>query len=257
MTGMKPTIEFDGQRIDGEAFHRRILKSASALRSAGLGDGDVVALMMRNGPEVLEVMLAARWLGALWCPINWHFKTDEVQYILSDSGARVLVADAALLARLPGLATTGLTTFVARRTRTPAWPTHATTLRQPLSDAARAPRGAMFYTSGTTGRPKGILRARGHARAGRTRPGRCCAMCSASSPACARCVSAPMYHSAPNSYCIGASLESAHAVHRAALRRRTHAAADRAAPPHPCLPGADDVRAPAARCPRRCGGATT
>lgn len=92
MAGVKPTIEFDGQRIDSEAFHQRILKSASALRSAGLGEGDVIALLLPDGPEALEVMLVARWLGALWCPINWHFKTGEVQYILSNSGARLLVA---------------------------------------------------------------------------------------------------------------------------------------------------------------------
>lgn len=35
----------------------------------------MVAIMMRNGPNALEVMLATRWIGAQWCPINWHFKT--------------------------------------------------------------------------------------------------------------------------------------------------------------------------------------
>jgi long-chain acyl-CoA synthetase len=206
MDGMKPTVQFDGQRIDGEVFHQRILKSASALRSAGLGEGDVVALLLPNGPEALEVMLAARWLGALWCPINWHFKTDEVQYILSNSGARLLVADAALLARLTRLDTTGLTTLV-HGGPDGAW-ARARDAAPALGVAARAPRGAMYYTSGTTGRPKGILR--GAATPEQAAQGQdVLRHVLGLTPGMRALVSAPMYHSAPNSYCIGASLDSA------------------------------------------------
>ena len=104
---MTPTVHFQGQTIEADVFHARTLRAASALRAAGVGEGDCVALMLRNGPLALEVMLAARWLGALWCPINWHFKTDEVNYILSDSGARVFVADRELLAGLGGLTVAG------------------------------------------------------------------------------------------------------------------------------------------------------
>ena len=57
---MKPTIDFQGHRTDPEAFFQRYLRAASALRAAGVEEGDVVAVMMRNGPAVLEVMLAAR-----------------------------------------------------------------------------------------------------------------------------------------------------------------------------------------------------
>ena len=112
---MTPTLHFQGRTIEADVFHARTLRSASALRAAGVGEGDCVALMLRNGPLALEVMLAARWLGALWCPINWHFKTDEVNYILSDSGAKVFIADRELLAGLGALAYPGGTTFVAHR----------------------------------------------------------------------------------------------------------------------------------------------
>ena len=105
---MKPTLNFQGQHTDPEAFFQRYMRAASALRAAGVGEGDVVAMMMRNGPSVLEVMLATRWIGALWCPINWHFKTDEVQYILIDSGVMVFIADADLLHGLPGLKLDGI-----------------------------------------------------------------------------------------------------------------------------------------------------
>ncbi|MCB2031627.1 MAG: AMP-binding protein, partial [Rhodoferax sp.] len=109
---MPPTIVFREHTIAPEPFQDRVLRSARVLQSAGIGEGAVVALMMRNSPQLLELMLAARWLGAMWCPINWHYKTEEVQYILGDSGARVLVIDAALLAGLPGLRLDTITHFV-------------------------------------------------------------------------------------------------------------------------------------------------
>ena len=43
--------------------------------------------MLHNAPAMLELMLAARSMGAIWCPINWHFKQAELSYILRDSGA--------------------------------------------------------------------------------------------------------------------------------------------------------------------------
>ena len=244
---MKPTIEFQGQRIDPEVFFQRYLHAASALRAAGVGEGDVVAMMMRNGPNALEVMLATRWIGAQWCPINWHFKTDEVQYILSDSGAKVFIADADLLNSLHGLKRDGIATFVDRRgevaaaqadqqpdvaadahavvvargaaggaagvqARAAAPPLDWATFRDatpPQAREASAPRGAMFYTSGTTGRPKGIRRA----AATPEQAARGLAILRhvlGFEPGMRALVSAPMYHSAPNSYSIGASMENAH-----------------------------------------------
>ena len=215
---MKPTVDFQGVVCDPEVFFQRYLRAASALRAAGVGEGDVVAMMMRNGPAALEVMLATRWIGALWCPINWHFKTDEVQYILSDSGARVFIADADLLAGLPGLHLDAMATFVDHRGSVPA--SHAAlgrfpdwnTFRDatPASDtAASAPRGAMFYTSGTTGRPKGIRRAAATPQQA-ARGLEILRHVLGFEPGMRALVSAPMYHSAPNSYCIGASMEDAH-----------------------------------------------
>jgi long-chain acyl-CoA synthetase len=217
---MKPTIDFQGQRTDPEAFFQRYLRAASALRAAGVGEGDVVAMMMRNGPNVLEVMLATRWIGALWCPINWHFKTDEVQYILSDSAAKVFIADSDLLGGLPGLKLDGMTTFVDQRGDVPAaqanerapavpdWATFRDAMPRPAL-AACAPRGAMFYTSGTTGRPKGIRRAASTPEQA-ARGLEILRYVLGFEPGMRALVSAPMYHSAPNSYSIGASMENAH-----------------------------------------------
>ena len=213
---MKPTLEFEGEQIAAEDFFQRYQRAAVALRTAGVGEGDVVALLMRNGPDLLELMLAARWIGALWCPINWHFKADEVQYILNDSGAKVLIADTALLDGLlagpAGLKLEGITTFeTALESNSPAlprWAAYRDAVNTP-NMAASAPRGAMFYTSGTTGRPKGIRRAPSnpeHVARGLAVLRHCLGF----EPGMRALVNAPMYHSAPNSYSIGSSLDNAH-----------------------------------------------
>ncbi|MCP5261522.1 MAG: AMP-binding protein [Rhodoferax sp.] len=212
---MPPTIVFREHTIAPEPFQDRVLRSARVLQSAGIGEGAVVALMMRNSPQLLELMLAARWLGAMWCPINWHYKTEEVQYILGDSGARVLVIDAALLAGLPGLRLDTITHFVhddglgasAPAATAPDWE-HSRDAATPLDEPARAPRGAMLYTSGTTGRPKGIVREAAS-------PEKVASSLTVLRqvlgfrPGMRALVSAPMYHSAPNTYCVGAALEGA------------------------------------------------
>ncbi|WP_418317355.1 AMP-binding protein [Piscinibacter sakaiensis] len=195
------TVFFQQQQIPDEVFDDRVRRAIGALRTLGLRDGDVLALMMRNSPELLELMVAARALGAYWCPINWHFKSDELRHILRDSGASLLVIDAPLWAERSDAAPHGLPVLfsgAATGPDTPTWPT--------LRDAAAPdrgpdapPRGAMLYTSGTTGQPKGIRRqpstpeqaARSLERL------RQVIGCEAGMRAL---LSAPMYHSAPNSF---------------------------------------------------------
>ncbi|WP_374666874.1 AMP-binding protein [Ramlibacter sp.] len=206
---MRPTLHFQGQTTPPDTFELNWRRSAAALQAAGVGDGDVVALMMRNSPQAIELMVAARHLGAQWCPVNWHFKTDEVQYILGNSGAKVFIADAALLAGLHGLDTTGVRAWSIRgeHSGTPAWEA-ARDAAEPLDTPPAPPRGAMFYTSGTTGQPKGIVRlpmtpAQIQAAA---------AMRLAAyglAPGARALLSAPWYHSAPNSFALGLAQENA------------------------------------------------
>ncbi|MFO1327960.1 MAG: AMP-binding protein [Rubrivivax sp.] len=192
---MQPTVVFQDRTLAPDEVEARWRRSAAALQAAGVGDGDVVALMMRNSPEVLELMIAARHLGAQWCPVNWHLKGDEVAYILANSGARLLVADDTLLQGLPGLDTGG-----CRVWDTAAWCRHRDGFA-PLSTPPAPPRGAMFYTSGTTGRPKGILRqpmTPAQAQASLALRG----LAYGIEPGMRALVNAPLYHSAPNSYAL-------------------------------------------------------
>ena len=67
---------------------------ASGLHALGVKPGDSVCMLMRNDIAFVEAAYAAMRLGAYGVPINWHFKPEEVNYVLVDSGTRVLIAHA-------------------------------------------------------------------------------------------------------------------------------------------------------------------
>jgi long-chain acyl-CoA synthetase len=204
-TDMKPTILFEGHTLAAEPYFERVMRAASALQRLGITDADTVALMMRNSPTVLELMLACRWLGATWCPINWHFKHDELRFILGDCGARLFIADSALLHELHAAVPHDMPAIQALASDTSGpWP-HWEALRDaapPCSAAQRTPRGPMLYTSGTTGRPKGIRR---HPATPQQvqRSVEKSRLCYGIEPGMRALLNAPMYHSAPNAYAVG------------------------------------------------------
>jgi long-chain acyl-CoA synthetase len=131
--------------------------------------------MLRNDLPFLECMLAAGSAGAYCVPINWHSTAEEVAYVLADSGARHLLIHADLLPRVRDVLPAQLTVLVAATppelcaawdvpahlARVPAgcldWE-HWLAQAQPWSGRPRALHGSMFYTSGTTGRPKAVRR---------------------------------------------------------------------------------------------------
>src|SRR5262245_40416103 len=128
---------------------------------AGLRFGDHVAILMDNRPEYFEVCWAAQRSGLFYTCINWHFTADEAAYILDDCDAQVLVISdvfrdlaAELVDKMPrvkvrlmvGEATVdGYEPYAAARDRNPA---------EPLAEEIEGT--PMLYSSGTTGRPKGI-----------------------------------------------------------------------------------------------------
>jgi long-chain acyl-CoA synthetase len=223
---VRPTVHFGAGVEDGEAFFERCMRAAAALREAGLGPGEVVAVMLRNEPVLLEVMLAARWIGARWCLINWHFKAAEVGHILGDSAARLLIVQSDLLAPIAAAIPRRVRVLVAApleatrlafdlpasaEAEPPAaasWSTFRDIARGALP-AAAAPGSAMVYTSGTTGLPKGIRREP-------PTPAQVALIAERSrtvlgiEPGMRALLSAPMYHSAPQSYAIQAALGDAH-----------------------------------------------
>src|SRR4051812_253867 len=131
---------------------------AHALRSAGLQTGDHVAIVLDNRLEMFDVLWGAMDSGLYVTPVNWHLATDEVAYIVDDCGASALVvaADATdAVADLGGEAR-ALRLALGREVR--GFDDFETVLAAQPSDpiADEAEGSWMFYSSGTTGRPKGI-----------------------------------------------------------------------------------------------------
>ena len=150
-------------------------RSASALHSIGVWQGDVVALLLRNDFVYFEATIGASLLGAATVPMNWHMTAEEIAYILDDCDAKVVLAHTDLL-------TEAVLTVCAGReliaVQTPAeiaecyglagdntavpgavpewyeWISNC----EPWQEPAQAVAQPMFYTSGTTGMPKGVKR---------------------------------------------------------------------------------------------------
>lgn len=129
---------------------------AAGLLERGLGHGDRVAVVLRNHPAFLAVHLAAAQAGLRVVPVNWHLTAAETAYILTDSGATVLVTGTGLTATAGEAA--DLAGLPADRRFTVGTDLTALEGDGDLDPARRRLGGTMLYTSGTTGRPKGVLK---------------------------------------------------------------------------------------------------
>jgi long-chain acyl-CoA synthetase len=137
---------------------RRGAEFAGSLRNRlGLAPGDRVAMFMRNCPEYVESLWGAWWGGLAAVPINAKLHPREVEYILRDSAARLCLTSTELAAGLAPLAASlpslerlidvESSDYVALFGGEPA----------AMHDAASDELAWLFYTSGTTGRPKGVM----------------------------------------------------------------------------------------------------
>lgn len=132
-------------------------RMAHLLRARGVAKGDAFALWLENRPEFHVVAWAAQRSGATIVPVSTHLTPDEVAYILSDSGSKLLVSStkfAPRLAELRDLAPAVEQLVYGAEDETSAEAALATMPPNPIPDQSAG--SAMLYSSGTTGRPKGI-----------------------------------------------------------------------------------------------------
>jgi len=160
----KAITVFEGEATTYAQMAERAAALAAGLGQRGVGRGDVVGLLSYNCPEMLETIFAANHLGAIAMPINWRLAAPEVRYILEHSGARALVCDAELV-ELADEALKGLDPAPARvciAANAPAGWTALAEVRVSGGTTDPVPAAAddvhrLMYTSGTTGRPKGVM----------------------------------------------------------------------------------------------------
>jgi long-chain acyl-CoA synthetase len=150
-----------GNRTFAE-LNARANQLARALRARGLRPGDAVALMCSNRPEFVEVLLATRRTGLRLTPINWHLTGAEAAYILSDCDAKAFIAEARMLesVRVAAQAAPGTVTRFAVGGDIPGFDSYEDALASETTTNIADPTlgNNMLYTSGTTGRPKGVHR---------------------------------------------------------------------------------------------------
>ena len=148
-----------GETVTYADLDARSNQGAHLFRSLGIERGDTIALFMDNHPRLIEVLWAAQRSGLRFTAISTKLTPDELEYIVQDCNAKALIAsDAlsdvalALAPRVPGLihlmvgaARSPYASFEEQRVRFPT---------TPISDQGMG--GPMLYSSGTTGRPKGV-----------------------------------------------------------------------------------------------------
>ena len=198
-------------------------KAASKLASLGVTQGERIALLLRNDFCFFEATQGAALLGASTVPLNWHLTPDEIAYILRDCNARVLIVHLDLFPPAVQAITQaiGLNVIVAKTPKAildayrintqfdmpsgfPEWQS-AITDSTPWETAPVPIIGPMFYTSGTTGTPKGVQRSGNVptdvAIAAQKRTLSAYGLdLKPESPAPRSIMTGPLYHSAPNAY---------------------------------------------------------
>ncbi|WP_033924426.1 class I adenylate-forming enzyme family protein [Sphingomonas sp. 35-24ZXX] len=174
MHGDKTFIVYEDERVSYDAWFRAAATLAHHLQAAGIGKGDRVALAMRNLPEWPVAFFAIVSIGAIAVPLNAWWTGAELAYGLADSGAKLLIADAERLDRIAPhlgelsaleamLISRSLGDLAAPASRLediigapPAYAALAAA-ELPVVDIAPDDAATIFYTSGTTGNPKGAL----------------------------------------------------------------------------------------------------
>jgi long-chain acyl-CoA synthetase len=155
-----PAIVSEAGSRNFAELNARCNQLVRALRQRGLMAGDGIALMCSNRVEFAEVFWASRRAGLRITPVNWHLTAEEAAYIVNDCDAKALFFDARFADVAQELREKTKCVHYAIGGSLPGYEDYEAALApQPADDIADPQLGtSMLYTSGTTGRPKGVNR---------------------------------------------------------------------------------------------------
>ncbi len=164
--GDRPAITYEDRVITYADLDERTNRVAQALLAAGVREGERVAFLDKNTPEFFEVQFGAAKLGAVSVAVNWRLAPIEIAYTLDDARARVLVVGQEFLPAIDkvrdALQTVETVVVVGDEPAPPGTVAYEEWLarHEPVDPGFEASPGdvaVQFYTSGTTGMPKGVM----------------------------------------------------------------------------------------------------
>ena len=161
-------LTFEGQSQTFGALAERILRTAKALRNAGVSRGDRVGFIGHNHPAFLEILYACSCIGAIFVPLNFRLTSPEVRFIANDAGVKIMFADAACRPLIDAERDAlHCRDFIATQGSQTGWQELDAWIgdAEPLGfcEHLNADDVALImYTSGTTGLPKGAMLTHGN-----------------------------------------------------------------------------------------------
>ena len=155
-------LHFEGRDITNVEQQREAARVAHALRRLGVGEGDRVAVLLPNCPEVMQAYGGILRLGAVIVPVVFLLSADEVRHILADSDAKVVITSSELAPKVEGW--NGNVVLVGGGAEGLAWEelVRRESDRFPLVARDDNELAVILYTAGTTGRPKGVALSHGN-----------------------------------------------------------------------------------------------
>ena len=172
-----PTRDFirlgDGGAIGYRAFRDAVRRTAAGLAALGVKQGDTVVVWMPNGVDTIRAWFAINWLGAVYVPVNVAYRGNLLAHVLANAGASVAVASVDLVPRLEGVDRAALRTVVVMGGEAAPVPGlellgpqaldgDPATLADPPRPIEPWDLQSIVYTSGTTGRSKGVMSSYAH-----------------------------------------------------------------------------------------------
>lgn len=199
-----PMIRCGNVERSHNELQERAGRIGAGLGSLGITKGDNVAIVMANSVEFLEATAGIALIGANPVPVNWHWKSEELGYLLTNSASKAAFVHADFVAAVQQ-AGTSIPLVVVNTASTPAsesHPDYETWLagQDPRTTVAAPTAGlGMIYTSGTTGKPKGIVR-EPVSPENLMRIAMITMQRMGVGPGVRTIIPAPLYHSAPNTF---------------------------------------------------------